>query len=211
MSPFGTYLKDLVHNWWAGIGALSVVGFFVPRLNDYWPYITAVSVLAFIRAGFAVDRQRIQRHEAELERLRREHDAVVREQQEQHVAVVSRLEAELAELRRPKFTAETRKAGEDAYRKLDRVQKVALRHLLVAGNMTDRQALNYLHTFGMATNYGSIFSGLVENTPFVHCVSQPSGRDRAFPYAGDYTVNPTFRDILTELVQADPESQTPAR
>ncbi|HLG55675.1 MAG TPA: hypothetical protein VI485_10110 [Vicinamibacterales bacterium] len=207
MRPFGTYLKDFFHNWWAGVGALSVVGFFVPRLNDYWPYIAAVAVLAFIGAGFVVDRQRIQRHDAELERIRREHDAVIRGQQEQQAANVSRLEAEIAELRRPKFTAETRKTGEEAYRKIDRVLKVALRHLLIAGNMTDRQALNYLHTKGMATNYGSIFSGLVEQTPFVHRTSQPTGRDRAFPYEGDYTVNPTFREVLTELIEADPESQ----
>ena len=73
MSHFGAYLKDLFHSWWAGVGALSVIGFFVPALNDYWPFIMTVAVLAFIGTGFAVDRRRVESHAAQVERIQGEH------------------------------------------------------------------------------------------------------------------------------------------
>ena len=59
----------------------------------------------------------------------------------------------------------------------------------------------------MAMNYGSICDGVIEQSPFLHRVTQPTGRDRAFPYEGNYTIHPTFRDVLVELIDADPESQ----
>jgi hypothetical protein len=59
----------------------------------------------------------------------------------------------------------------------------------------------------MAITDTSVFSALTEETPFVHRVSQPTGRDRAFPYTGDYMINRSVRDVLVELIKADPESQ----
>lgn len=206
MAAFRTYLKNLFLNWWAGVGALSVVGFFVPRLNDYWPYIAAVAVVAFIAAGFGVYEEHFRNHTAEVERLRREHAASLRVQQEQHARVIAQLQAEIEELKRPKFTAETRQAAESLYRKLDRTQKIALRQL-VAGDMTDRQALNYLHSKGLAMNYGSIFSGLTEIGLVQRVLEERQRGEHVTGYTGNYTVTPKFKDVLVELLERDAESK----
>ena len=86
-------------------------------------------------------------------------------------------------------------------------QKAAILSRNCAADMTDRQALNHLKSKGVAMNYGSIFDGVIESSPFINRVTQPTGRDRAFPYGGDHTVNPTLRDVLVELIEGDPESQ----
>jgi len=121
---------------------------------------------------------------------------------------VSGLEEELAELRSPKFTKDTRQIAERAYKDLKQEHKIILRYMLAAGDLTDRQASQYLHTKGMAMNWGSVFSHLSLETPFVRRVVQ--GRQYAEHvkgYEGNYTLNPRFRDVLEVLFEEDPASR----
>jgi hypothetical protein len=213
MASFFRYLRDLFRAWWAVGGALSLIAFFIPTLNNYPLFIVAVAVVAFTMAGFRLHQQQVRSKDDRICALTGEHARQIEEVKAQHDAViaefsnkVSRLEAEIADLRRPKFTEETRQVAEAAYRKLDRTQKVALRHLLVTGDITDRQALNYLHSKGMAMNYGSIFSALSEAGLVQRVMQDRQRAEHVTGYTGNYTVAPRFRDVLTDLVRADAES-----
>lgn len=59
-------------------------------------------------------------------------------------------------------------------------------------------------------NYGSIFSGLSE-TGLVQRVLQDRQRaEHVTGYTGNYTITAQFREVLTELIEADPESKAQA-
>lgn len=212
MSTFVEYLRSLFHEWWAIGGALSLIAFFIPRLNDYPFFIMAVAVIAFMIAGYRLHQQQINSRSEEINALGHRHAAMTAELNRQHesshdraTARIARLESEIEELRRPKFTEETRQVGERAYRDLKPEHKIVLRYMFVAGDITDRQALQYLHTKGLATNWGSVFSHLSLETPFVQRVIQGTqAREFVRPYEGNYTLNPKFRDILEQLIEADP-------
>jgi hypothetical protein len=214
MNAFVEYVRELFHEWWAIGGALSLIAFFIPRLNDYPAFIVVVAVLAFMMAGYRLHRKQIrsrndqvstlrQQHADEIAGIKRQHEAAVAQRDNR----VSELEAEIAELRRPKFTEEIRQIAERAYKDLKREERIVLRYMVAAGDMTDRQALQHLQTKGMATNWGSVFSRLSLETPFVQRVLQ--GRQYAEHvkgYEGNYTLNPRFRDVLEVLIEGDPAS-----
>jgi hypothetical protein len=184
LHTFSRYLRELLSGAWGIVGDLltvvSIASFYVPRLESIRPVLFGAVAVAFVGSGYRL---------------------YLRQQ-----AAIADRDGQIEDLRRSKFSAETREVVENHYRGLDRPQKVAIRHLLAAGDVTDRQALDYLRSKGMAQNYGSIFSAL-EQTPLVRRVSQPTGRDRLFTYTGLYTINPAFRSLLVELVEADPESK----
>ncbi len=191
---FARFLRELLTGIFGIVGDVStlvfVVTFFVPGLESFRVVLFIAIAIGFVGSAF---------------RIYRQHEGLVKERDALHAAEVSRLQSEINELRRPKFTAEARNIAEGAYRKLDRTQKIALGHLLVAGDMTDRQALNYLHTRGMAMNYGSIFSGLTE-VGLVQRVMQDRQRaEHVTGYTGNYTIAPRFKEALAELIAGDPE------
>ncbi len=193
---FGSYLSDLLTGAWGIVGdvltAVSIAAFAFRGLESLSVVLLGAVAIAFIGSGFKIYQR---------------HLAIREDQQRGHEAERADLLSEIDRLKRPRFSAETRQVAEAAYRALDRTQKVALRYLLVAGDMTDRQALDHLHTKGMATNYGSIFSALSEQTPFLQRVSPYTGRARTLAYDGAYTISPMFRDVISELVDSDPESK----
>jgi hypothetical protein len=204
MTSFFQYLRDLFHEWWAVGGALSLIAFFIPRLNDYPLFIMAVAVIAFTMAGFRLHQQQVSSQDDRIAEMKAQHEAAIAESSNR----MSQLEAEIAELRRPKFTEETREIAERAYKDLKQEHKIVLRYMYSAGDMTDRQALQHLRTKGMATNWGSVFSHLSTETPFVQRVLQ--GRqfaEHVKGYEGNYTLNPRFRDVLEILVEEDPASR----
>jgi hypothetical protein len=193
---FVRFLRELLTGIFGIVGDVStvvfVLTFFVPGLESFRVVLFVAIAIGFIGSAFNIYKR---------------YEGVIKERGALHAAEVSRLQSEIDELKRPKFTAETRGVAESAYRKLDRTQKFALAHLLVAGDMTDRQALNYLHTKGMAMNYGSIFSSLTE-VGLVQRVMQDRQRaEHVTGYTGNYTIAPRFREVLTELVASDPEAR----
>ncbi len=119
---------------------------------------------------------------------------------------VMRLQAEVERLSAPKFTAESRRIAEDRYRRFTREQKVAIRDLLIVGDVTDRQALEYLRSKGLAINHGSIFSALIEGAVVRRVIAERQYGEHVTGYTGPYTINPIFREVFTELIENDPES-----
>lgn len=116
------------------------------------------------------------------------------------------LQAEVERLSTPRFSAEARRIAEDRYRRLTREQKVAIRYLLVVGNVSDRQALEYLRSKGLAINHGSIFSALMESAIVQRVVVERQYGEHVTGYTGPYTLNPAFREALAALVENDVES-----
>lgn len=123
MSRILNYVADLFHESWAIIGALSLIGFFIPRLNDYTPFILAVATVAPMTAGYKLHQRQISDQEDKIRTLSLQHASQVSAITRQHEMIltqsstrISELEAEVADLRRPKFTEETRQIAERAYR-----------------------------------------------------------------------------------------------
>jgi len=190
------FLRELLRGAFGIVGDVStlvfMLTFFVPGLESFRVVLFIAIAIGFIGSAFSISKRQ---------------QAALKEYEALHASEVRRLQTEIDLLKRPKFTAETRHVAENAYRKLDRTQKVALRHLLVAGDMTDRQALNFLHTKGMAMNYGSIFSGLSEVGLVQRVLQDRQRTEHVTGYTGNYTITPHFREVLTELIEADPESR----
>lgn len=191
------FLRELLTGAFGIVGDVStlvfVLTFFVPGLESFRSVLFIAIAVGFIGSAFNT----YKRQNAALEARTAE-----------YAGEVQRLELEINELKRPKFGVETRQVAENAYRKLDRTQKIALRHLLVAGDMTDRQALNFLHTKGMAMNYGSIFSGLSEIGLVQRVLQDRQRAEHVTGYTGNYTIAPQFKEALSELIESDPEAST---
>jgi len=215
MKDAATYAWRLVWNWWGVVGVLSVAAFFLPWLGAYWWFIAAVAVVAFAVAGYAVYHDETTRHAAKLDESRaalkqamESFEQQLTTERREHQEREDALNREIGELRRSKFTAETQRIAEDQYRPLGREQKVAIRHLLVVGDMTEQQALHLLQSKGMAMNWGAVLGPLAQATSLVQRVLQDRQRgEHATGYTGNYTINRTFRDVLEEIVTADPESE----
>lgn len=59
-------------------------------------------------------------------------------------------------------------------------------------------------------NYGSIFSGLSEMGLVQRVLQDRQRAEHVTGYTGNYTVTPRFREVLTELIEADLESTAEA-
>jgi len=181
----GDYLKSLFHNWFAAVGALSLIAFFVPVLAEFWQFLAAVALLAFIAAGFRVYQQQEERRVSETESLRGETES---------------LRSEIERLRQPRFTAEIRQEAERQLRALAAPFHDALRQLLIAGQMTDHQMHDHLLRLGHG-GIPSALQGLSNETTLVVRTGHTE-REYIRGYQGPYAINDRFREVLEELLQS---------
>ena len=100
--------------------------------------------------------------------------------------------AEIARLQRPKFSEERREAAQEQLAKLNASERQILRELLIRGEMLEGQATDYLESRGLGRLSG-ILNCIEAKTNFVN-------RD----FVGQYRVNPTFRELLEELLRSRP-------
>ena len=98
--------------------------------------------------------------------------------------------AEIVRLGAPRFSEERRRAAQEQLAKLNSSEHHVLRELLIRGEMLESQATEYLESLKLGRLSGWLNS-ISSKTSFVN-------RD----FVGQYRVNPTFKQLLEELLSS---------
>ena len=187
LKDFFSYSGSLFFGLWGAVGAVIVVlsvftfvlSFWVKEIEFARWVAFATFQVAILLSGF-----RVWKAEANQRRS---------------------LENQIEVLKRPKFSSETKHLAEQRWSECESEEREAVRLLFREGDLSERQALDRLHGKGMALNRGSIYQGIAARTSFVQRVVPGRQSNEFFePYAGPWTVNPTFKEVLKELLATDP-------
>lgn len=104
---FIRFLREILTGIFGIVGDLStivfVLTFFVPGLESFRPVLFIAIAVGFIGSAFKIYTRQ---------------QSALNERATQHARELTRLRAEIDELKRPSFTAETRQVAETAYREL---------------------------------------------------------------------------------------------
>lgn len=104
--------------------------------------------------------------------------------------------------------SETIKAEvENGLQQLDEADKEALKQLIMAGEMTDAQAIHLLKQKGvLRENLVHIFTRIYSRTPFVQRIWPHHEDERLTGYTGPWKINPSYRAILEGYLFPRPQS-----
>lgn len=92
------------------------------------------------------------------------------------------------------------------YRVLPRSQRAAVAYVLMVGQATERQVLEALRPIGYGDLPDSMLVGMAHWTQLVIRAEQVPAHELAVQgYVGGYSVNPSFRLALEELIGRDPD------
>ena len=80
---------------------------------------------------------------------------------------IDALEQQVIELQTPKLSAERLAAANEQWKSLSGPQKEAVRHLLIHGELTEKQAVRHLSDKKIAIGMQSVFDGIAERTGLV--------------------------------------------
>ena len=190
MRAFFTYLGLVARSVWgiAAIISLAVwlVSLFVERLDVPGGFGFAVVLVALLGGGFTV-------YARQQRRL-----------QEQ----IGALEKKVIELQTPAFSAERLAAAEDQWKGLSEVEKEAMKHLLIHGELTEKQAVRHLQDKGIAIGMVNVFHGIEARTGLVQRTAGVTRADSTHGYTGTYQVNPKMLEPLMAIVESELDSTT---
>ena len=182
MKAFFTYLSLVARSGWGIVGGISLavwlIGLFVGSLEGYRWFGFAVGVVAILLGGFSVYQRQL--------------------------AQIGELEQRVIELQTPTFSAERFAAAKDQWKGLSDPEKEAVRHLLIHGELTEKQAVRHLQDKKIAIGMQNVFYGIADHTGLVQRTFQGStGTEHVHGYLGTYQVNPEMRESLMEIVSSE--------
>lgn len=216
-STVGSYVRDVLASVYGFVAAASTAGwlasFYAPQIASARWVLFAVLVSAFAASSFRVYRtqqlrlaQQHDEHQRELATRDHAHELAATAMLAEHRATVEKLELEIDRLSQPPLGAETYRFVEREFRPLNGAYKQAIRYLLIRGEMTDQQMVEFISRINYGV-YPTILDGIAEHTPFVLRHDRvPTKEERLLGgFQHRYVINPSLRPALEKLVAEDAE------
>ncbi len=185
MKAFFTYLGLVARSGWGIVGVISLtvwlVSLFVGPLQGHLWIGFAVVVVALLLGGFSVHKRQLKR--------------------------IGELEQEVIRLETPAFSAERLAAAEDHWKGLSGPEQEAMKHLLVHGELTEKQAVRHLQDKGITTGM-YVFHGIAARTGLVQRTAGFTSEENVRGYTGTYRVNPKMLEPLMAIVESERDAPT---
>ena len=83
-----------------------------------------------------------------------------------------------------------------------------MKHLLIHGELTEKQAVRHLQDTGIAIGMQTVFDTIAERTGLVQHTVGVTREERLLGYTGTWKVNPKMLEPLTAIIESERDGTT---